>query len=310
MWRFLEKVPEAPRNYTACSGCGLCLLVCPTWRNSHNPRMSPEYIAKAMQCGATATELAEQLQTCCLCGACLPVCPERINLPELILDLRRQSPRPAMDCALDTRLQWCTPATIGHASSAESTAKLLPGKNLRTHGPTLAIVQALLGIACVNDDGDDILQALESGIEIPQQRLLSFLAPLRDRPLIVAEGLMLHHLRNWLPKQELASLGEAMSKNKSVRHTLRNSDLYVIEPRAYHSDYERLVKHYDRLQVEIGCALNLDLQRIAIPVAEQSEWILQGRNAARIVCESLADCTAFANTHGIPVVHIVDLVTA
>ena len=94
----------------------------------------------------------------------------------------------------------------------------------------------------------------------------------------------------------------------AVRRDLRATDLYVIEPRAYHSDYQRLVKHYDRLRADHGCAFNLDLQRIAIPATarslpqrlgraaandeDQTRWVLHGRNINRIVVENLEERAA------------------
>ena len=109
----------------------------------------------------------------------------------------------------------------------------------------------------------------------------------------------------------------------AVRRNLRASDLYVIEPRAYHADYPRLVKHYDRLRAECGSAFNLDLQRIAIPAAARSlpqrlglepvddgvqlRWMLQGRNVTRIVVESIEDRAAFEGACALPVVHLADL---
>jgi hypothetical protein len=100
--------------------------------------------------------------------------------------------------------------------------------------------------------------------------------------------------------------------------------MYVIEPRAYHADYERLVKYYDRLRVDAGCAFNLDLQRIAIPATArslpqrlgltapddgaQARWILHARTITRIVVESLEDASAFRSAGECPVVHVTDLV--
>jgi len=193
----------APRDHSACSGCSLCLLVCPLWRQHRNPRLTPEYLAKALQCGATAAELAEFVDACTLCGACMPVCPERTDLLGLITDLRRQ----------------LSPSTAP----------------------------------------DDM------------------------------------------------SPSAALSRNAALRRQLRATDLYVIEPRAYHADYERLVRVYDQLQQDIGCSFNLDLQRIAIPAAGQVPWILRGRKATRIVCESRADCAAFAAACDLPVVHVDEL---
>jgi hypothetical protein len=114
---------------------------------------------------------------------------------------------------------------------------------------------------------------------------------------------------------------------EAVRRSLRAGDLYVIEPRAYHADYQRLVKYYDRLRRDCGCVLNLDLQRIAIPAAarglqerlgleapaglaedgSQARWVLQGRKVARVVVESLDDRAAMMAASGCPVVHLAEL---
>ena len=219
---FLAKVPAAPRDYAACSGCSLCLLVCPMWRSHRDPRFSAKGLAKALQCGATAADLAPPLEACSLCGACEPVCPERIGLVGLVSGLRQRLPHAAAEMA--------------------------------------------------------------------------------DRGTAATDG-----PRGWLPKFQRRSLGETLSSKPAVRRRLGAADLYVIEPRAYHADYERLVKYYDLLQIETGCMLNLDLQRIAIPAATQAAWILQRRRPARIVVESPADRDAFESVCDIPVVHLADL---
>ena len=136
-------------------------------------------------------------------------------------------------------------------------------------------------------------------------------------------GLLLRHLHAWLPHARIVSLGAALSRLAPLRQRLRTGDLYVIEPRAYHQDYERLVKYYDRLRAETGCALNLDLQRIAIPAAQrnlpqcagweppadgdQLRWLLKGRRFSRIVVESDDDRLAFERYYDIPVVHLAEV---
>ncbi len=334
---FLAKVPAAPRDYSACSGCSLCLLVCPMWRSSHDPVFTPEGLAKALQCGATASELAAPIAACSLCGACDPVCPERIDLSGMIMDLRRRlanalpsdSPRPALLDELHARLQQGAPATAPVAS--RSVPVLLPGPVLRSDPALMAQVQALLGIAVFDDDGDDIALAIEVGVEIPQQRLHAFLDSLRGHSIVAADGLLLRQLRRWLPGSQRMGLGPALSTRAAVRSNLAPSDLYVIEPRAFHGDYERMVGYYDRLQRETGCSLSLDLQRIAIPASSsglehrlglvpkrdvlrgvadddvQARWLLQGRTPARIVVESLADRAAFGRVCDLPVVYLAEL---
>ena len=327
---FLARAPAAPRDYAACSGCSLCLLVCPMWRSARDPGFSPAGLAKALQCGATASELAAPIEACSLCGACDPVCPERIDLSGMIIDLRLRLanslpprlPQPAVLDDLFARLQQ--PAGVASAEGvvSRSAPVLLPGPDLRADAALLARVQALLGLAVFDDDGADIALALELGVEIPQQRLHAFLDSLRGHTIVAADGLLLRQLRRWLPGSQRMGLGPALSTRAAVRSNLAPSDLYVIEPRAFHGDYERMVGYYDRLQRETGCSLSLDLQRIAIPAASsglaqklglaagddvQAKWMLKGRTPARIVVESLADHAAFERVCDLPVVHLAKL---
>lgn len=328
----------APIDHAACSGCSLCRLVCPMWRAQRDPRFSPEGIAKALQCGATAVELAAPLDTCSLCGACDPVCPERIDLSGMIMDLRQtlanslppQSPRPALLDDLEARLQQVSETAAVPNQGAR--VLFLAGAELRADAALLAKVQALLGLAAVDDDGADIALALEAGVPIPQQRMRSFLGGLSGHAIVAGEGLLVRQLRRWLPGSQRMGLGTALSIRAAVRARLEATDLYVIEPRAFHADYERMVGHYDRLQRETGCGLSLDLQRIAIPAAApglaqklglasafmsevaadgdatQAKWLLQGRRPARIVVESLADRSALQGVTDIPVLHVAELV--
>jgi len=315
--------PAAPRSHADCSGCSLCVLVCPMWRRHRDLRFSPEGIAKALQCGATAADLAQPLDACCLCGACDPVCPERIDLSGLIMDLRRSlpapAPRPALLDELDARLRREPSA----AEASRAAPLLLPGPDLRGDGDLQRKVHALLGLAAAEDDGADIASALELGVPIPPSRLGRFLASLQGHTIVAADGLLLRQLRRWLPGSRRMGLGAALASRPAVRGRLGAGDLYVIEPRAYHADYERMVAFYDRLQAETGCTLSLDLQRIAIPPVApglsqklglsalddtaQTKWLLQGRRPARIVVESIADRPAFGRVCDIPVVHIAEL---
>jgi hypothetical protein len=162
------------------------------------------------------------------------------------------------------------------------------------------------GYALAADDGSDIALALEAGRVVPDARRDAFLAPLRAaKRLVVAEGLLLRALRRWLPRVRSVSLGEALIARPAVRQSLRAGDLYVIEPRAFHGDHERLVGRYDGLREESGCEMNLDLQRIAIP-ASQARWLLEGRQVTRIVVEDVNDAAAFSFAPA-PVLHVADL---
>lgn len=307
-----------PREYPACSGCSLCRLVCPMWRRHGDPRFSPEGIAKALQCGAAAPQLAPAVEACALCGACDPVCPEQIDLGGMIMDLRQALPRWPQLAARQ--------AALAAAGAAPAGALLLPGAGLRADPALLARVQALLGFASAADDGADIALALESGGEIPPARRRRFLDRIAGRSLVVGDGLLLRQLRRWLPRARLQGLGEALGHLGAIRRRLASADFYVIEARAYHADYERLVTHYDGLRAETGCMLNLDLQRIAMPARAtglrhlaagateedlaQARWILQGRRPRRIVVEDPAEREVFRRVVDVPVLHLAELAEA
>ena len=317
-----KKTSAARKSYSDCSGCSLCLLVCPVWRQSRDVSLTPHGHAKAMQQGISPAVVAASVEHCSLCMACEPVCPENIDIIGMILALRRQLDAPDWIQDLQTQMEdrKARPIVMQPASTV-----LLADQALHAHPDVLARIVRLLGISLSEDDGSDIALALESGAAIAEQRLQQFLALLRPlKEIIVADGLLLRHLKQWLPNAGVIALGEALSSHSSVRSGLRSTDLYVIEPRAYHSDYQRLVKHYDRLRVDHGCAFNLDLQRIAIPATVrnlpqrlgvvapndegQTRWVLHGRNVTRIVVENLEERAALEKISDVPVVHLADLV--
>jgi ferredoxin len=330
MFGLAKSAPQPCKDYASCSGCGLCLLVCPVWRRSRDLDLTPLGRAKALQHGAVAADIAASIQSCTLCAACEPACPEEIGLVAMTLGLRHQLPQPAAIQGLRVRMNEQAARPL--APRPRSPAVLLPGQALRERRGTLARVATLLGgaanIPLADDDGSDIALALEAGAVVPAPRLERFLRPLRGlKKIVVADGLLLRHLHQWLPRSKITSVGEALSGLAAVRGALRARDLYVIEPRAYHADYQRLVKYYDALRSATGCALNLDLQHIAIPVTGRSlpqrlggdaaigtgddsvhaRWILQGRNITRIVVESMEDGAAFEPVSELPVVHLADL---
>lgn len=326
MLGFTKNTPQPHKDHAACSGCSLCLLVCPVWRRSRDIGLTPLGRAKALQYGAAAADIAASVQSCTLCAACEPVCPEEIGLVAMTLDLRRQLVQPATAQSLRSRMDG--QAARPPAQPLSALMALLPGEALRARPATLARAAALLGgerdLAVAGDDGADIALALEAGLPVPAQRLERFLQPLRRlKKILVADGLLLRQLRTWLPGAQVTSLGAALSGLPAVRRALRANDLYVIEPHAYHADYQRLVRHYDALRSSAGCAVNLDLQRIAIPAAArslpqrlglqqaddgmQTRWILQGLDVARIVVECVEDGAAFERVSKLPVVHLADL---
>ena len=302
-------MPDRDPTFASCSGCSLCLLACPVWRQTRDIRLTPHGRAKAMQHGATADDIAPSIAQCTLCGACEPACPENIPIVEQVLQLRRERPL----AATEFRSSGGNPA---------ANTLLLGGRDL--HGERLARAAAMLGATPAGDDGSDIALALELGGTLPPERLRAFLDSLGTaRRLIVAEGLLLRRLRQWLPMLEVTGLGEALLGVEAIRGKLQATDLYVIEPRAFHADHARLVLEYDRLRASVGCATSLDLQRLATPstanaaqrraglpvidVREEARWILEGRAFERVVVEDVADCAVFAAVTDRPVVHLADL---
>lgn len=308
-----------PREHSACSGCSLCRLVCPMWRQRRDPRYSPEGLAKARQNGAAAAELAEVLDACALCGACDPVCPEGIDLTGMIMELRGELELPP---ELDA-LQVAYGQAAAMAEAAPPGALLLPGTALRADAALLFRVRELLGLGLAADDGADLAVALEIGGDIDPIRRRRFLDAIDGRSLVVGDGLLLAALRRWLPGARLQGLGEALGNLAVLRRRITSTDFYVIEPRAFHADHARLVAHYDGLRRDSGCAMNLDLQRIALPTrasgypglrmgcaAEdlaQLRWLLQGRRPARIVVEDPADRELLRRVTGAPVMHLAEL---
>ena len=309
------------KTYADCSGCSLCLLVCPVWRRTCDIELTPHGRSKALQNDVRPADIAISIQSCTLCGACEPVCPERINLTDMVLDLRRTlGPPPGFPTS--------TPQSRAAMQPISSTPLLLSDRALAANPEVLNHTATLLGgVLVVGDDGSDIVLALEAGAEISPQRLDNFLTSLRlSAKLIVADGLLSRHLARWLPGVALVSLGEALSSLPDVRSSLRATDLYVIEPRAYHANYQRLVKYYDGLRAARACAFNLDLQRIAIPASApnllqrlglepqdndgQASWILHGRKISRIVVERFEDRLAFENVSDVPVTYLADLTEA
>jgi ferredoxin len=273
-----------------CSGCGLCLPACPVWRRSRDVRFTPKGRARAIQHGATRQDLAASVAGCTLCGACEPACPEELPLIDMIMELRSGGPFPQ----------------VPRKSAAGGRRLLLAGSALNADAQCLARTLALLGgYERAEDDGADIVAALEAGTTLSAERLEAFLAPLRAaRRLVVAEGLLLRALRRWLPDVPVCGVGEALLP--AIGAKLRAGDFYVIASHAFNYDQSRLIGSYDSLRASSGCEMNLDLQRIAMPAAGQARWVLEGRRVERIVVEDLAERAAFAFA-GKPVLHVADL---
>ncbi|MDB5812766.1 MAG: hypothetical protein JWN94_4888 [Betaproteobacteria bacterium] len=316
----------ARQTHAECSGCSLCLLVCPVWRRTRDLQMTPHGRNKALQHGATLADIAPSVESCTLCGACEPVCPENIDLVDMLMKLRRDLPPSTVAMNLHAQMQARGPLPVFGRTPTDTV--LLATVTHKWNPSTLALIRQWLGgdghISIEHDGGADIALALEIGADIPPARLERFLAPLRlRRKIIVSDGLLIRSLRAWLPQAQLVSLGVALSSIDALRAGLGAGDLYVIESRAYHCDHAALVNYYDELRAQTGCTLNLDLQRIAIPVSgtgmrrsigteprtdeAQVEWLLKGRQISRIVIESELDRRTLELCCAIPVVHLAEI---
>ena len=198
----------ACKDYGACSGCSLCLLVCPVWRQTHDPRMTPEGRAKALQHGATAQDIAASVQACRLCGACEPVCPEGIDLVGMTLDLRARLVDTGM--AADRRASMLETASRRLAPVGASVA-FLPGPALRAKPEVLRRVCELLGAGPSADDGMDLLEAFAAGVPVPRER--------KDRLIAHLGGARLAHVL--LGRLEIRHAGNSWKTVRGRRTTLR-----------------------------------------------------------------------------------------
>lgn len=309
--------PTRP-GFEDCTGCRVCVLPCPVWRQTHDVTLTVAGRAKALQRGFEAADLRVSLEACVVCGACEVVCPVGIDTVGMTLDLRTQLEASALR---DAVARMPSAPVVGSVPEGLSKAWLLPGLGLRGDAELLARVCAVLarrGTRLAQDDGTDLRIALEAGLPIDAARRERFLAPLRGaNELVVGDGLLHRPLREWLPGTKVIGLGEVLLLDAAV---LGPTDLLVLETRGFHADFGRLVRHYDALRQTSGCMMSLDLQRAAIPtgaaslqalagapsldVADQVRWIVEGRPMERIVVEDVADRVPFAEATGLPVLHL------
>ena len=161
---------------------------------------------------------------------------------------------------------------------------------------------------------------------IDDKRFAEFLVPLRTaKEIIASDGLMVNFLSSLLgPKTRVRGLGEALLENGQVRKGVKNTDLFMIETRTFNARRMDLVMQYESLRRESGCFMNLDLHRVATPtggmslqyrmnlpalvsVEAQIQWLLEGRDAKRVVVEHLDDGAAFLKHTSLPVVHLAEV---
>ena len=315
---------KASTDPSQCNGCGVCMLSCPVWRQHHTKGLTYCGRNRASIGGAAEEELASSAQACILCGSCEPLCPMGIRTQQITMALRQRLVQQGLLPNPGSKSGSFTPETIA------ASRVLLPGRALRSDAKLMASVLLLLGqgAACSPDDGEDIALALESGREISDTRVKEFTEPLlRAAEVIVSDGLLHNLLRSLLPPSlAVRSLGQALLANPKVRAGLKPTDFYMIETRAYNANHRDFAVLYGAVRRGAGCFMNLDLHRVATPtgaaslqhregltetisIEAQMTWLLEGRNAERIVVEHLDDYAAFAKYTRLPVVHLAEVAT-
>jgi len=325
----LSAAKSPPRaTFAACSGCDVCALACAVWQQTRDVRLTPKGRAMGLQSGARAEDMVESVSACIMCGACMAACPERIDTLAMTLGLRAELAARGHSPLAQQAGDLAAPPPEGKTPFTHFKTLLLAEERVLSDISSLSSIILRLGgpahVVVMEDVGRDIAAALEAGLTVDAQRLERFLAPLRGcLRVVTCDGFLHPFLRRWLPRTRVLGVGEAAIAHPEVRREIRGTDLYVVEARAYHADFERLVRVYDALRHETGCDMNLDLQRLAIPtaagaiptrngtgpvrVSEQVRWILEGRHPRRVVVENLADGEAFRRERGLPVVHVAAL---
>lgn len=293
-------------DFTSCSGCSLCLLVCPIWRRTRDITLTPHGRLKALQHGVDPRDLVVSAHECTLCGACEPACPEEISLVPLALSLRNgRLPDPAR--------------ASDRASKGRSVSTLLLGDASYDNEPELLrrIIELCAASPATRAKStvDTLIKLIMQGDRPDVVQLSNFRNQFKNAyEIVVTHGLIFRMIKDWLPEIRIRTLGESLLKRREIRMAITAQDFYVIESRAYHADYQRLVATYDELRKEKGCGMNLDLQRMAIPLEngkaldpEQVLWALQGFKGMRIITESLEDKMLLKQLTGRHVLHLAEL---
>lgn len=295
-------------DISQCHGCGLCALVCPVYQQGGSVMATPHGMAKAKQAGG---ELAkDNVTSCVLCGACAAVCPQSIDLIRMLVEFRQQV----------SEQQQSIDKLESRPDNGRGKSILIADSLLLKHEEHLRGVMQLIGdkIILAADHATDISEAMQAGHGVSHARLHQFLTSLQSaKNIIVSDGLLYQLIRKKLPQIPLQSLGQTLSSLDVVKQNINHDDLYVMDSRSYHANYEEAVLHYDRLHKQSGCQLSCDLHRLAITVgdhsnhgfdqAQQVQWMLEGREVQRIVVESVSDASCLSDHCSLPVVHLLEL---
>ncbi len=132
------------RQALRCIRCSACLNVCPVYERTGGHAYGSVYpgpIGAVLnpQMRGTQTPIDKSLPyASSLCGACYEVCPVRINIPDLLIELRGrvvEQERPNAESAALRAAQWVLsdPKRLGAAQKASNVAgRLLGDRTIRT----------------------------------------------------------------------------------------------------------------------------------------------------------------------------------
>ncbi len=90
----IDQISGPLRESLACLRCGACLNVCPVYRQIGGHAYGYTYpgpigiLLTAMQHGAESVK--DLVHASSLCGACVDACPVRIDIPRMLIDVRRE----------------------------------------------------------------------------------------------------------------------------------------------------------------------------------------------------------------------------
>ncbi len=314
---FNNLFPDA--STAQCNGCGVCMLSCPVWMQHRTPALTSCGRTRAVQDGAPEAELALSARTCILCGSCEALCPRDLRTLQATMRIRSMNAR-TTNAVKDRK-------RTGKRSSGRV---LLAGQAMQRDPKLLNLVLSLIGTGATSvadDDGRDIVAAIETGAGLSDERIADFISNLSGASeVVLADGLLFSLLEPLLPKTaRLRSVSELLLMNPDVRAGIRPTDLYIIETRSYNLRWSTMVTFYDKLRAETGCSMNLDLQRVATPTGslgmryrralpsfvapeKQIAWLLEGRDPDRVIVEHPDDRVAFELHASLSVVHLAEVV--
>lgn len=263
-------------GYEVCTGCHVCVLPCPVWKQTHDMSLTLAGRAKALQNGASAADLLESLEACVLCGACEPVCPVDIDTVGMTLELRQ-------------------------GLVAEGASPLFSKADPKD---LAAAIEAGLPSA------DGLLKAYVAGLRgqkavvIPQGILHRHVREALPGLLVIGTGeslLKTTRVREQFKPSDLYII-ETRGYHADYTRLVGFYDDLRLETGC------QLNLDLLRMAIPTGAlGLQRKLGRESVRIKEQARWILEGRKVNRVIVESPADAEAFEGMEGLEVVTLAAL---